>query len=301
MGCSCDVNNPSTYLSCAGDQVRLIAPTAVMTTFAAQAGASSSNFSMCLTMMFLSSRRMQYWKVNPGDCGSPGTAILGSTFKVQTGVQTGLRIGASVDPEPISKGILAGVASIFGGFTAAHAAAVSTEQQTLCGVTGSFNYVLIQLENAVSSGQVSAVNAAAILEQAFNQLNPSLTKIKKGQNAAWGYQIGMTALKNFEEQVVFPALESLAHGQVPTVSSLSPSIGPTIPASVPTLPNYIPPVQNINPLPIASGYQGASGYTVAPLTGGNQGMGETSGILPFSLTPGTIILIGGIAFVASRF
>jgi hypothetical protein len=295
MGCPCDVNDPTKYLSCAGDTVRLIAPQSVMTTYAAQAGASSSNFSMCLTMMFLASRRMEYWKVNPGDCGSPGTQVLGSTFKIETGVIAGLRTGAAVDPEPISKGILAGVAAIFGGFTAHHAQAVATEQQTLCGVSNAWNYVADQLEQGLAAARISAVQASGILENAYSQLNPQLNAIKKGQNAAWGYQIAMTALKSFSEQVVFPALEALGEGQVPAPAPL------TITNAPPTLSTYVPPAPNINPLSQGvGGYQGNSGYVPAPLTGTNMGVGETSSILPFSLTPGTIVLIGGVAFVASN-
>lgn len=296
MGCPCDVNNPAQYLNCAGDQPRLIVPQSVMTTFAAQAGASSSNFSMCLTMMFLAARRMEYWKVSPGDCSQAGTAVLGSTPKIEAGVQMGLRTGAAVDPEPISKGILTGVAAIFAGFTAHHAAAVATEQQVLCGVTNGFNYLMSQLEASVSSGTIDPQTAAGIIDSGYNQLNSSLSPLKKGQNAAWGYGIAMTALKNFAEQVIFPALSSLAQGQAPPPIGAPLSIG----YAPPSLPSYVPPVPNSNPLAATSGYQGASGYTPTPLTGGNGGVGLTSSILPFSITPGTIILIGGVAFVASR-
>lgn len=300
MGCPCDVNNPSSYLSCAGDTVRLIAPQSVMTQYAAQAGASSANYSMCLAMMFLAARRMEYWKVSPGDCGSPGTAVLGTTFKVETGVIGGLRLGAAVDPEPISKGILTGVAAIFGGFTAHHAAAVATEQQTLCGVTNAFNYTMNQLETALTSGQITAVQASAVLENAFNQLNPNLAAIRSGQNAAWGYQIAMTALKNFAEGVVFPALQSLAMGQVPVTPGVANTFN--LPTAPPSLPSYVAPPPNGNPLSInVGGYQGQSGYIPTPMNGQNTGIGETSNLLPFSITPGEIILIGGVAFVASQF
>lgn len=295
MGCPCDVNNPASYLSCAGDQVRLLVPQSVMTTFAAQAGASSANYTMCLAMMFLASRRMQYWKVTPGDCGSSGTRVTNTSSIVEQYVGAGLATGAKIDPEPISKGILTGMAAIFAGFTAHHTAAVASEQQILCGVTGAFNYTMGQLESAVSQGAISPQNAAAILDGTFNQLNSDLAPIRKGQNAAWGYTIAMTALKNFAEQIVFPALASLAQGQPP---AFAPSL--SIPLAPPTLPSYVAPAPNNNPLAVASGYQGASGFIVNPLTGGNGGVGETSSILPFAITPGTVLLIGGVAFVASR-
>lgn len=299
MGCPCSVSDPTQYLQCAGDTVRLIAPQSVMTTYAAQAGASSSNYSMCLTMAFLAARRMEYWKVQPGDCGSPGTAVLGTTPVIEKYVQSGLQTGAAVDPEPISKGILAGVAAIFGGFTAHHAAAVATEQQTLCGVAGGFNSLMTQLESAVAGGQLSAINANSVMDSAFLTLNASLNQIKKGQNAAWGYQIAMTALKNFAEGVVFPALEALANGQAPgSVNANQFNTTGTTPAPF----AYAPPPPNSNPLGLGTVglFQGASGYTPAPMTGTNMGTGVTSASIPFSLTPGTILVIGGVAFVASE-
>ena len=292
MGCPCDVNNPQSYIGCAGDIVRQIAPASVMMQFAAGAGASSSNYSMCLAMMFLYSRRIEYWKVAPGDCGSPGTAVIGTTFQVETGVTKGLGVAASVDPEPISKGILAGVAAIFGGFTAHHAQAVATEQSTLCGVSNSFNYMMNQLEPALLSGQVSAVNASAIMHNAVPALNASLNSIKSGQNAAWGYQIAMTALVNFCDQVVFPALEANSPNAKPTPAVnqnavpvyQQPPPGPAMPQPVAITP--------ITPELIGSPSPG--------MNANNMGVGPLSGSLPLSITPGTIVVIAGVAYLVGR-
>lgn len=293
MGCTCDVNNPQTYLGCAGDAVRQVTDKSTMTTYAAQAGASSNNWSMCLAMMFLYSRRMQYWKVTPGDCGSPGTAVLGSAYQIEKGAGTGLATAAMVDPEPISKGILAGVAAIFGGFTAHHAAAVSSEQSTLCGVTNSFNYVLNQVEQGVMNGQITAVTGASILQQAFGQLQGNLNSIKKGQNAAWGYQIAMTALNRFEQEVVLPALEA-SHQLLPA-SAPSSQVTINNPAAVLASQQnpYVAPLPN--PTQVLSSVGAVGG-----MNANNSGEGPTSLNLPFQLTPGTIVLIGGVAFVASE-
>jgi hypothetical protein len=309
MGCPCDVNNPATYLNCSGDVPRIIASRAIMMQYAALAGASSSNYTMCLTMTFLAARRMQYWKVVPGDCSSAGTQVVNTSGQVEVGVQRGLATGAAVDPEPISRGILAGVAAIFGGFTAAHAQAVASEQNTLCAVSQSFNYVATQLEEAVSAGQLDTANASSIMEQAIIKFNAQLNPIKSGQNAAWGYQIAMTALKNFEEEVVFPALQTLAQGQAPSAPATGtglniPTFAPSAPATyVPPTPPQIPALsQPISLLPNSAGnsYQGASGFVPTQMTGTNMGVGATTSILPASITPGTVVIIAGIAYVASR-
>jgi hypothetical protein len=240
-------------------------------------------------MMFLYSRRMQYWKVTPGDCGSPGTAVLGSQFQIERSAQVGLGTAAALDPEPISKGILAGVAAIFGGFTAHHAAAVSNEQSTLCGVVNAYNYVLNQAEQGVMSGQINANTAAGIVQQAFGQLQGNLNSIKKGQNAAWGYQIAMTALNNFEMKIVLPALQ--ASHQLAGVPATS--VVQNTPASNVQPTAYVPQV--IAPTQVLSSQGANSG-----MNANNSGVGPTSIGLPFQLTPGTIVLIGGVAFVASE-
>ena len=242
---------------------------------------------------------MEYWKVQPGDCGQPGTQVLGSTPVIESYVMKGLGTAASVDPEPISKGILSGVAAIFGGFTAHHAAAVASEQSVLCGVTGSFNYLMNNLEAALLNGRINANDASTILQQATPQLNAALNTIKSGQNAAWGYQIAMTALINFANAVIFPALQAATVApQVPAAQQ------PSVASQVIPTPAMGQPVAMPGELMLGSG-----GYVQTPATPGmnanNMGVGPAyapAGInLPFTLTPGTIIVIGGVAFVASRF
>lgn len=301
MGCTCNNSDPTQYVVCAGDSIRIIAPQSVMTQYAAAAGARSSDWTMCVTMAFLAARRMEYWKNSPGDCGSATRLQLSSSSQAIGIAGKGLGAVAAVDPEPLSKGILSGVAAIFGGFTAHHAQAVNTEQATACNVSLSFNYVVGSLEPAVASGQLTAVQASAILAQAYGQLVPQLQAISKQCNLACGHLIAMSALKNFFDDVVFPALEAAANSQGQTFSSV-----PTNPFAPPpsSSPLFSAPVKTPAPVvptalpPNVGSYQGSSGFLPQPMNANNMGVGRTSsgGLL----TPGTIILIGGVAYVASK-
>jgi hypothetical protein len=306
-GCPCDKSNPNQYAICAGDTIKIIAPTSVMTQYAAQAGAKSTDWTMCVTMAFLAARRMEYWKNTPGDCGSATKLQLTGSF---TGIATagkGLTAAASLDPEPISKGILAGVAAIFGGFTAHHAQAVATEQSVACNVSLSFNYVVGSLEPAVAGGQISAVQASAILGQAYGQLVPQLQTIAKPGNLGYGHLIAMKALYNFFDDIVFPAMEAAARSQgyaAPPPSFTAPPANPYMPApsSPPlfTAPAAFPQPPAPSALPPSVGtFQGSSGYVPIPMNANNPGVGPT-GAASGWLTPGTILVIGGIAYVASK-
>lgn len=307
MGCGCQAGTGTwdAYLSCGAVAPQPLAPDSVLQQYAAQAGARSSDFTLCYAVAVLKSRRLIYWKASPGDCGSAGIALSGTT-QIEAAVGGSLGSAASVDPEPISKGILAGLSAIFGGFTAAHAQAVATEQSTLCKVTTSYNQIAQQLEQAVKTGALTPDQAATILAQVCAQLDPVLASIYKSCNFSCGFRIALKALQQYNADIVFPALAptSIAQEILPSAPVVSPGapgtyqVSPPTPGA-PTAPGLYPTPPSYPSAP--SSYAGASGAIGIPMNGTNQGIGFTSApALPFSITPGEIVIIAGIAYIASK-
>jgi hypothetical protein len=244
-----------------------------MENFAAQAGARSSDWTLCFAVAALKTRRLIYGRLiagvpgiagpNLGDCNTNDLAPLGTTV----GIAAGLGTAAKVDPEPISQGILSGLATIFGGFGAAHAQAVKKEEDTLCDVAGSYNKLALALEQAVATNSMSADQAAAAHGQLVSQLDSVCARIYKSCNASCGFRIALKALGNFVPGIVYPALAP--HSIIDTVLN---------------------PIESIfEPVPSA------------PINGNNFGVGPTASAgIPSQLPIGSIILIGGVAFIASK-
>jgi hypothetical protein len=240
---------------------------------AASAGAQSQNWTMCLAMVFLKTRRMVYWKVRPGDCGSRAYFIAPGATSIGAGI---LGSGASIDPEPVSKSILAGLAAIFGGFTAAHAAAVQREQDTLCEISTAYNQAIQQIEGAVAAGRLDAVNASSILDSIIQQLDPGLGAIAKPVNAAYGFRLALRALQIYNENYVFPGLAPVATVTIPGL----------VPVQVPSLAAFTP-----SPAP------SPGAPSAPPLTGAVPTILPTSISLP-SGSEGLILVGGGL--IAAR-
>lgn len=306
MGCGCQPGTGTwdAYLACGAVTPQPLAPDNILQNYAASAGAQSSNFTLCYAVACLKARRLIYWKQSPGDCGASGFS-LNQTTLIEASVGKGIGTAAQVDPEPISKGILAGVATILGGFTAAHAQAVATEQTTLCNVTIAYNSSIVPLEQAVKTGSLSPDQASTILSQIAAQLDPSLAAIAKPVNFAAGFRITLKALVQFNADVVFPALAptSLVQALSPTPPVASPGAAGTYNvASTVSAPGLVPG----NAVGLASSYQGASGYTSTPLTGAAfqnipaVAQASAPSGLPFNITPGELIVIGGIVYLASK-
>lgn len=263
MSCGCSGHTADEYLRCVGIPIPPpIVDDATLISIAASAGAKSSDFTMCLAVAELKARRMIYYKAQPGDCGGGGFYYTDTTqYEAQAAGL--LSTIATVDKEPISRAVLAGVSAIFGGFLAAHAAAVQKEQTTLCQVATTYNQAITQLEKAVALGQVRASDAAAFLSGQAQQLDGVMQTIYKVCNAACGYRIAMRAMVDFNTRYVFPALE------------------PYIPQIAPVTA----PFTNIQ-TPPAAGTPGSGG----PLTSAVPTMLPTSVQLP---TGNGLILVGG--------
>lgn len=277
----------------------------VLQNIAATTGARSSDFTMCLAVACMKARRMVYFKVVAGDCGTNNLYITGTTKAEALGAGLAGK-AASVDPEPISQGILSGLAAVFGAFTAHHAQAVQTEEVTLCQVSTTYNQAAVQIENAVQLGAMSTDQAAQLISQIAQQLDPMLATIYKSCNASCGYRIALKALVAYNSQIVYAALAPHAVQGAPPVSLAPPPVAspgaPGTYVSNPPAPN-VAQIPNAYPVPpqypsSPSLYVGASGAIAIPLNANNGGQNGIPS--PISFDPGTIILIGGIAFVASK-
>jgi hypothetical protein len=224
---------------------------------------------------------MIYYQVVPGDCGSTNFDIGSS----QVGVALGISTAARSDPEPISRGILTGINTVFGLFGAAHVAAIQTEEKTLCQIAVAYNATAVALESGVSNGQITPDQASGILGQAVTQLDARLQMIYKPCNAACGYRMALNAMLAYSSDIVFPALQ-------PSIPVLGALFAPTPLPGSRGAPGTIP--GNVTGSP--SAYQGASGFTPTPLTG----VPGVPGSIPSNLPVGALILIGGILYIASR-
>lgn len=250
----------------------------VLVNIAASVGASSTTWTLCFCVAAMKARRMIYFKRTPGDCGSQGVALSGSTA-IELQAAKGIGSAAAIDPEPISKGILAGVAAIFGGFTAHHAQAVANEQTINCQVATAYNQAASSIEQGVIQGVLSPDQASGLLLQVIAQLDPVLASIAKNCNVSCGARLALKALGVFNQQFAFSLLAPTTN-----IPGITPLLAPPSIAS-----------------PGAPGtYQGASGPISTPMNANNLGVGMTSGFLPDTITPGEIVIIGGVAFVASK-
>ena len=209
---------------------------AELTVYAAQAGASSSNWTMAGALKFMHNRRMDYFRTAPGDCGkqtaidvgpiggiSQGAKLAGTAAGLTATLAGGIA-GGSLSASGISAGIaaggIAGTAAaaatgiglalvpimLFFGISAHHAAAVKLEQDTLCSVTYTYNQWADQIEAGLTSGQLTADQASAALDQIFAKLDSAMATIAKEGNAGWGFRIDLRALVLYNKAVVYPAL-----------------------------------------------------------------------------------------------
>jgi hypothetical protein len=300
MGCGCQ-SGPGdfwdTYLSCGQVRPQPLVEDSILVNYAASNGAKSTDWTLCYAVACMKARRMIYWKVSPGDCGS-GAFDFNNSATLAAKVGSGVAIGARADPEPISKAILTGVATITNIFGAHHAQAVANEETVGCSVATGFNSAALSLENAVANGALTPDQASQVITQIGPQLDANLQTIAKQGNFGYGMRIALRATIAYFKDIVFMALTPEQQQQVP-----EPAPAPS-PGAPGTYVDYsvgqgIPVPQQFPAMP--STYQGASGYIPTPLNANNVGVGASASLqLPSNISAGTIVLIGGVAFVASR-
>ena len=241
--CGCKAGSSGTqYAQCAGATIIDPQPDSVAQMYAGKVGAPTSgpnSWVVCVIASMIATRRFLYWKNSPGDCGQNTAIQIGATGVIGAGIGT----AASADPEPISKGVLSGIASVLAVFTASHAKAVATEQATLCDVAISYNKNAFALEQLLLNGQYTPQQALAVLQQVVAQLKPYLGDITKQGNAAWGYNYALQALVLWNQDVVYPELyraqsAAIAPGSPATVGSGGVVVAGTGSASLP--PGSVP-------------------------------------------------------------
>lgn len=175
---------------------------AQVSTYADRAGASGAPWIRPLAITCLRVNRIIYWKNTPGgltgDCGQT-TASGSNVGRAVIGVAGGAAA-------PFTFGLSSLFASILGIFGGAHAAAVRTEQQTLCGVAIQYNQFADAIEQAIAAGQVPLQDALVKLNSVMSSLDSGLASIEKPYNAPYGYRRALKALGLFNQEVVYPSL-----------------------------------------------------------------------------------------------
>lgn len=226
--CAPKTNQPQGYASCVGLPILSHDPISVLQGYAASAGASSTDFTMCLTVAFLLTRRMIMYKVNPGDCGTTASAISNSGLltdlqlsqlglgAVKAASSVGVQLGGALSgiaggvasAIPIIGSVLSTITSIFSAISQHHALAVANEQKILCAASAAYNQFATQVEQGLTLGSISLTQATQAMEQVASQLDQALSTIAKQGNASYGYRIALRALRQYNEKVVYPSLGS---------------------------------------------------------------------------------------------
>jgi len=130
-----------------------------------------------------------------------GAGISRSTLGTTNQIAGGFVKAAAVDPEPISKTILAGIGKlvgfiggIFGGH---HAAAVAREQATLCAAIPATNQALMQIDSDFFSGKITKDQAFSALDDLYQnftqEVQPVLQDTAQSNNEAGGYRRALRA------------------------------------------------------------------------------------------------------------
>ena len=200
MACNTSLPDTSAYLGCVGVQPRYTE--AQVSTYADRAGASGAPWIRPLAIAFLRVNRVIYWKNTPnglvGDCGQ-ATASGSNVGLAAAGVAGGVAA-------PFTFGLSSFFTSILGIFGGAHAAAVRTEQQTLCDVAVQYDGFADAIEQGIASGQVPLQDALTKLNSVLSSLDSGLASIEKPYNAPYGYRRAIKALGLFNTEVVYPSL-----------------------------------------------------------------------------------------------
>jgi hypothetical protein len=215
VSCGCQPpNTGANYAQCTGVTIVSPEPDATLRMYAGRVGTPLSGKNAwvgCLVAAFLLTRRMIYFKQRPGDCGTQTAVNVGASGTAAAA----LGLSAAADPEPLTKGLLTGIATVFGAFTAHHVKAVQVEQATLCDVANAYNQNAYALEQLVQAGQYTPPQAAAVLQQVASQLHTYLSSISRDGNAAYGFAYALDALVLFNAEIVYPALYRAPASQSP--------------------------------------------------------------------------------------
>lgn len=213
MGCGCKSPSGADYLTCNG--VSTVYTEAEVSPYAHRVGALIGD-QLCLIVACLRINRIIYYKQSPGDCGSP-TSGLSTTLAVSKGLSGGssaagavgglATAGSSFALAATGIGIVVGIGALITGIIGAHhAAAVATEQATLCDLSNKWAQYASAVEQGVASGQYNLQDANTNLASAIQQLDAGIQHIYKSCNAACYYRKVLQALLIFNKEKVYPSL-----------------------------------------------------------------------------------------------
>jgi hypothetical protein len=135
----------------------------------------------------LRARAVLYYKNQPGDCGAPSQPNTGAA-DIAAGAQIGGAIASSFGASiPGLGSIISLITSIF----EAHAQAVTTEQATLCQVSGQATQGIKAIDASVASGAITPAQGLQAIEQLSATMVSGLAKIEKTPTDAAAYYVGI--------------------------------------------------------------------------------------------------------------
>jgi hypothetical protein len=236
----------------------------------------------------LRARGMLYHKSSPGDCGQasavpgglPSAQIVGLSGMAASGVIGGLGAAGTLSGAAtlgIGTAVSLAVAGISAIFTH-HDQAVKNEQATICQVASYFNGLIVQIDDAVLSGQITYDQGITYMKQVTNQAISGLQSIYKPCNAACVYQGVLRAHADFAAWF-YPRISPATFGaQAPG----SAPIAMTVAGAVPDAGAVAPLRSSSNPM---QAYAPAITTAAAPLTP-NQALPSGCTICPDYLNQG---------------
>lgn len=169
----------------------------------------------------LRARGILYYKSKPGDCALPS---MPSSSTVKTGIQiTESSLGAASTLGTLGVAGLAGattalsVATLGVGLAAIpvlaivqhHAAAVATEQATICNVAEMVNQAIPTADYQVQTGQLSPNDGITMMQYITQNAIQGLDTIKKSCNAACVYEACLRAHMDFSK-IYYPSISPIA-------------------------------------------------------------------------------------------
>lgn len=178
----------------------------------------------------LIARGIIYFKSVPGDCGTQtpldleNSQLAGESGKIAIGIAS--MAGASLPGIGVAVSV---IQQIF----ANHAAAVATEQATICKVALVINQVIPYYDGQVRAGNISPSTAYAGMQNFLAQVTEQLDAIKKTCDAACVYEGILSAHSRFVQQY-WPQIAP------PTIAPQAPGAPPSTLA--PTAPGGVVPV-----------------------------------------------------------
>jgi len=167
---------------------------------------------------FLRARTIAYMKSKPGDCGGTyipqGSNALQAVKISQASLGGASAIAGAVGATtlsaalgPVTLGLSLG-AIPFTLIEAHHAQAVTTEQQTLCQITGAFNDTARAIEADLRANQITERDADNYIENLADNMVQGLERIKKVCNAACYYQGFIRAYQDFCINFLYANIEN---------------------------------------------------------------------------------------------